>query len=170
MVEGCAGRVMSTAWRYVTEHSGSRPRTWRTRRAELWLPKSGQGWGTGRCNGFSPDGIGSPLNYTVSARAAGPDGVTYVDPLTMSFQATRAVLLANATAANFGDLRFRRSANQGDALPWRSACRITAVAPTTSTLRSCSSPARVMPPGLALPAVEWSFGVRPIQAANCRPD
>jgi hypothetical protein len=43
-------------------------------------------------------------------------------------------------------------------------------APTTSTLRNPSSPARVMPPSLILPAVEWSFGVKPIQAANWRPD
>ena len=27
-----------------------------------------------------------------------------------------------------------------------------------------------MTPSLTLPAVEWSFGVKPIQAANCRPD
>jgi DNA invertase Pin-like site-specific DNA recombinase len=40
------------------------------------------------------------------------------------------------------------------------------VAPTTSTLRNPSSPARVIPPSLTLPAVEWSFGVKPIQAAN----
>ncbi len=43
------------------------------------------------------------------------------------------------------------------------------VAPTTNTLRKASSPARVMPPSLTLPAVEWSFGVKPIQAANSRP-
>ncbi len=47
---------------------------------------------------------------------------------------------------------------------------MTAVAPTTSTLRRASSPARVIPPGLALPAVEWSLGVRPSQAAKSRPD
>jgi hypothetical protein len=47
---------------------------------------------------------------------------------------------------------------------------MTAVAPVTSTLRKASSPARVMTPGLTLPAVEWSFGVRPSQAAKCRAD
>src|SRR5215217_4165475 len=45
-----------------------------------------------------------------------------------------------------------------------------AVAPTTSTLRSASSPARVIPPSRTLPAVEWSLGISPIQAANRRPD
>ena len=50
------------------------------------------------------------------------------------------------------------------------ACWITAVAPATSTLRKLSSPARVILPSRVLPAVEWSFGVRPIQAAKCRPD
>ena len=33
----------------------------------------GPGGGTGRCNGFSPDGIGCLLDYTVPARAAMPD-------------------------------------------------------------------------------------------------
>ena len=42
---------------------------------------------------------------------------------------------------------------QGQALP-RRTCWITAVAPTTSTLRKASSPARVMPPSRVLPAVE----------------
>ena len=73
----------------------------------------------------------------------------------------RAVLLASATAANFGGLRLRSSVSQGDGLPPRWACRITVVAPTTSTLRNAWSPARVIPPSLTLPAVEWSFGVKP---------
>jgi len=66
----------------------------------------------------------------------------------------RAVLLASATAASFGDLRLRSAASQGEARPLRRACWITAVAPTTSTLRSASPPARVMTPSLTLPAVE----------------
>ena len=48
--------------------------------------------------------------------------------------------------------------------------QMTAVAPTTSRLRSVSSPARVIRPSLVLPAVEWSFGVRPSQAAKWRPE
>jgi hypothetical protein len=76
----------------------------------------GPGGGMGRCDGFSPDRIGFLLNYTLPAMAAGPDVVTYVAPLTIRFQATRAILLASATAANFGDLRLRSSASQGDAL------------------------------------------------------
>jgi hypothetical protein len=37
-------------------------------------------------------------------------------------------------------------------------------------LRSPSSPARVIVPRRVLPPVEWSFGVRPIQAAKWRAD
>jgi hypothetical protein len=72
-------------------------------------------------------------------------------------------LLASAMAASLGDLRFSSSASHGDgwppvrcqgqALP-RRTCWITAVAPTTSTLRKASSPARVIAPSRVLPAVE----------------
>src|ERR1700726_1175945 len=80
----------------------------------------------------------------------------------------RAILLASAIAASFGDdLRASRASNQGDAWPRPClACWITAVAPATNTLRNISSPARVIVPSRVLPAVEWSFGVSPIQAAN----
>src|SRR3954454_3726376 len=54
----------------------------------------------------------------------------------------RAILLASATAASFGDLRLRSSVSQGDIFPPRRTCWITEVAPTTSTLRNPSSPAR----------------------------
>src|ERR1700719_4899724 len=37
-------------------------------------------------------------------------------------------------------------------------------------LRNLSSPARVILPSRVLPAVEWSFGVSPSQAAKCRPE
>ena len=74
--------------------------------------------------------------------------------MTIIFQAMRAILLASATAANFGGLRLRSSTSQGDPRPLRRTCWITAVAPTTSTLRKVSSPARVMTPSLTLPAVE----------------
>ena len=91
--------------------------------------------------------------------------------MTISFHAMRANLLANATAASLGGLRLRMSISQGDARPLQpTACLITAVAPDTSTARKASSPARVMTPSLTLPAVEWSLGVNPIQAANWRPD
>ena len=75
----------------------------------------------------------------------------------------RAILLANATAANFGGLRLRRPTIQGDPRPPRRTCWMTAVAPTTNTLRKASSPALVMTPSLTLPAVKWSFGVKPLQ-------
>jgi uncharacterized protein YqjF (DUF2071 family) len=47
------------------------------------------------------------------------DGALYVSPVRIIFHAMRAVLLASATAANFGDLRLRSSINQGDAFPLR---------------------------------------------------
>src|SRR5439155_15967021 len=76
-------------------------------------------------------------------------------PLTISFQATRAILLANATATSLAGLRLRRSSNQGGEYPRPfSACWITAVAPATSTLRNVSSPARLITPSRVLPAVE----------------
>ena len=81
--------------------------------------------------------------------------MAYLSPVTISFQAIRAILLANATAASFGGLRLRRSRSHGDARPpQRTACLITAVAPDTNTARKASSPARVMAPSLTLPAVE----------------
>src|SRR6202790_3980864 len=82
----------------------------------------------------------------------------------------RAILLASATAASFGGLRFSKAISQGDGGPrpclpsW-----IPAVAPATSTLRNLSSPARVILPSRVLPAVEWSFGVRPSQARKMPP-
>src|SRR6267142_1041706 len=85
-------------------------------------------------------------------------------PLTISFQAMRAILLASATAASLGGLRFSSSTShgegwppvpcQGQALP-RRTCWITAVAPTTSTLRKASSPARVMPPSAGRRVILW---------------
>src|ERR1700687_2316009 len=42
--------------------------------------------------------------------------------------------------------------------------------PPTSGLRRPSSRARVILRSLVLPAVEWSFGVSPSQAAKCRPE
>src|SRR6202051_1858119 len=83
----------------------------------------------------------------------------------------RAILLASATAASLGGLRFSRASSQGDGRPrpFRT-CWITAVAPATNSLRKTSSPARVILPSLVLPAVEWSLGVSPSQAAKCRPE
>jgi hypothetical protein len=63
------------------------------------------------------------------------------------------------------EFRLRRPTIQGDPRPPRRTCWMTAVAPTTNTLRKASPPL-VMTPSLTLPAVEWSFGVKPIQAAT----
>src|SRR6266403_529634 len=49
----------------------------------------------------------------------------------------RATLLASATAASFGGLRFSKASNQADGRPRpRRTCWITAVAPATSRLRN----------------------------------
>src|SRR3981189_3538107 len=83
----------------------------------------------------------------------------------------RAILLASATAASFGVLRSRSSRSQPDPrLRFPLACLTTEVAPTTSSRRKLSSPARVILPSLVFPAVKWSFGVKPSQAANSRPE
>src|SRR5688500_7856526 len=89
----------------------------------------------------------------------------------MSFQAMRRVLLARATAATLGGLRLSNSRSHGEELlRLFVAWRIQAMAPLTSTARKRSSPARVMPPSFCRPAVEWSLGVSPIQAAQRRPE
>src|SRR2546423_14869748 len=83
----------------------------------------------------------------------------------------RAILLASATAASFGGLRFSRASSQRDGWPRpRRTCWITAVAPATSTLRKNSSPARVILPSRVLPAAEWALGGRPSPAAKCPPE
>src|SRR5258708_22436593 len=82
----------------------------------------------------------------------------------------RAILLASATAASFGGLRFSRASNQGDGRPRPlRTCWITAVAPATNSLRKTSSPARVILPSLVLPAVGWYLGFQPTQAAKSPP-
>src|SRR5437762_13990995 len=82
----------------------------------------------------------------------------------------RAILLASATAASLGGLRFSSATSQGDGWPRpRRTCWITAVAPATNRLRKTSSPARVILPSLVLLAVERSFGVSPMLAVKCRP-
>ena len=80
----------------------------------------------------------------------------YLSPLTINFQAMRAVRFARATATSLGFLCSRSFWSHGDPFLPRPArtCLRTEVAPLTSTLRKCSSPARVMPPGRARPAVE----------------
>src|SRR5256886_5317235 len=83
----------------------------------------------------------------------------------------RAFLLASATAASLGGLRFSSATSQGDGRPRpRRTCWITAVAPATNRLRKTSSPARVILPSLVLPAGEWAFGGSPSQAAKGPPE
>ena len=50
------------------------------------------------------------------------------------------------------------------------ACWMSAVASSTSSCRSRSSPARLMPPRRCLPAIEHWRGTSPSQAAKCRAD
>jgi hypothetical protein len=143
---------MRPAWRYVTVHSGNRPIRRRAEGRGTLVTGIGPRGGTGHLNDFRSRGLTD--HYAVPARTAGADFAIHVSPVTIIFHAMRAVLLASATAANFGDLRLRSSTSHGDAFPLRRACWITAVAPTTNTLRNPSSPARVITPSLTLPAVE----------------
>src|SRR2546429_2674520 len=83
----------------------------------------------------------------------------------------RAILLASATAASLGGLRFSSATSQGDGWPRpRRTCWITAVAPATNRLRKTSSPARVILPSLVLPAVGGALGGSPSPAAEGPPE
>src|ERR1700674_4158178 len=86
-------------------------------------------------------------------------------------QIIRAILLARAIAAGLRGLRSSncKSHAEADLLPGL-AKRTTDVAPTTSNCRNLSLPALLILPIRCLPPVECSFGVRPSQAAKCRPD
>ena len=83
----------------------------------------------------------------------------------------RAILLASATAASLRGLRASKASSQGEAslAPGRT-WRITALAPTTSRVRSRRLPARLMRPSRVLPPVECCRGVRPRKAARWRPE
>jgi len=87
-------------------------------------------------------------------------------------QATRAILLASATATTLRGLRSSKARNHAVIclLPGFMAALITEVAPLTSKLRNRCWPARLMPPIRCLPPVECSFGVKPAHAARWRPD
>ena len=79
----------------------------------------------------------------------------YRSPLTISFQAIRASLFANAMATSFGGLRAMISFSHGqERVSRRRISAITAVAPATKTVRNMASPARVITPSLFFPAVE----------------
>lgn len=79
----------------------------------------------------------------------------YRSPLTISFQAIRASLFANAMATSFGGLRATMSFSHGqERVSRRRISAITAVAPATKTVRNMPSPARVITPSLFFPAVE----------------
>ena len=82
----------------------------------------------------------------------------------------RAFLLASATAASFGALRLSRSTSQGEGWPGPASLAGSPPWRRHQNARKASSPARVMTPSRVLPAVEWSLGVSPIQAAKCRPE
>lgn len=80
-------------------------------------------------------------------------------------------LPCRATAASLRGLRSSscKSHAEADWLPGL-AKRMTDMAPTNSNCRNLSLPALLILPRRCLPPVECSFGVRPSQAAKCRPD
>src|SRR5918912_4475506 len=90
-------------------------------------------------------------------------------PFAIMAHKVRAILLARATAASLRGRRSSHPSSQGLAaslvgLAWR----ITAIAPATSSWRSRSLPARLMPPRRWPPPVDRSLRVRPSQAAKWR--
>src|SRR5687768_12163724 len=82
----------------------------------------------------------------------------------------RADLLARATVAILTGLRARSCTAHGRRPASSRTVRITAVAPTTSSRRRWLPPCLLMPPSRSLPPELYGRGVRPSQAANCRPD
>ena len=91
-------------------------------------------------------------------------------PRASTAQAIRAVLLARATETTRAGLR--SSSCFAQALPGLScrARRSIDVAPITSRRRIEPSPCLLMRPSRSLPPLLCGFGVRPSQAANCRPE
>jgi hypothetical protein len=75
----------------------------------------------------------------------------------------RAVSFASAMAACFVAVRASNCTSHGRRAPLRSACRITAMAPTTSIWRRYRLPALVMPPGRTLLPEEFA-----IVTSRCR--
>ena len=86
----------------------------------------------------------------------------HASPLTISFQAMRAILLASATAASLAGFGCGSPSAQPEGLLARCP-GASAGSPQSRPPRgdgaALGSPARVMRPGRALPAVEWSRGV-----------
>ena len=92
-------------------------------------------------------------------------------PCLRSAQAIRAILLAKATAATLVGRRAITSSSQGwFAVPRLLACRITVIAPATSSHRRYGSPCLEILPRRCFPPVEFCRGTSPIQAAISRPD
>src|SRR2546430_15504199 len=82
----------------------------------------------------------------------------------------RAILLASATAASLGGLRFSSATSQGDGWPRpRRTCWITAGAPSTNKPPKTSSPARGILASPGLPAGGGALGGTPSPAATGRP-
>src|ERR1700694_1401783 len=89
----------------------------------------------------------------------------------MIAQITRAVLLASATVTTRTGFRDNRSASFGSTAWGLSFARRTSeVMPTTSSRRKYLSPIFDILPSRSLPPLECCSGVRPSQAANCRPE
>src|ERR1700688_5005899 len=112
----------------------------------------------------SPIGV-ADLTADLSHAASDSFGSLYLSPRTMMAQATRAILLASATAATFvGRHSINRPSQGRFCVPCLRAQRITAIAPTTSNRRKYRLPCFVMLPSLSLPPVACCLGTNPIHA------
>lgn len=81
-----------------------------------------------------------------------------------------AILLASATVATLYGRRASNPTIHGLACGLVRAVRKTNVAPTTIRERNKGLPILEMPPSRFLPPLECGRGVKPTQAAKCRPD
>jgi hypothetical protein len=79
----------------------------------------------------------------------------------------RAVSFASAMAACFVAVRASNCTSHGRRAPLRSACRITAMGPTTSIWRRYRLPALLMPPGRTLLPEEFAIVLAVPYASYC---
>jgi hypothetical protein len=111
-----------------------------------------------------------PRQSLIVYAAGSNPGSLNCSPRTIMAQAMRAILLASATAATLIGRRSIICASQSRRVPCCRACRITAMAPVTSSHRKYRFPCFEILPRRSLPPVECCLGTSPIQAARLRPD
>jgi hypothetical protein len=153
----------------VRRRSCVRPLTRHGDRWPRWVPRTSPKHGCGigmpvQHTGFlvrrldrssSPTALLAPRHLRAGQAAAAAPAASvatfllprYASPVAIMAHTMRAILLARATAASLRGLRSSQASSQAEALLLPGlAKRMTVVAPSTSSCRSLSLPARLMPP------------------------